>query len=66
MFPVCVTNLGTKLVDLSVLMAGNDKFSQRSPHSTGDLVVTARYGQVGLVVLCREKRERTYNFIPLT
>lgn len=66
MFPVCDTNLGAKLVDLPVLMAGDDKFSQWSPHSTGDLVVTARYSQVGLVVLCREKREKNYNFIPLT
>lgn len=53
--PICLPNLGTELVELSVLMAGNDELSQRSPHSTGDLVVAAGYRQVGLVVLCRER-----------
>lgn len=39
--PKCVSNLGAELVDLSVLMTGNDKLSQRSPHSAGNLVVAA-------------------------
>lgn len=45
MFPdgQCVSNLGTELVDLSVLVAGDDKLPQGSPHSTGYLVVAAGY-----------------------
>lgn len=59
MFPDrwCVSNLGAELVELSVLVTGNDELSQRSPHSAGNLALTAGYRQVGLVVLCRE-RER--------
>lgn len=60
----CVCNLSAELVDLSVLMAGNDKLSQRSPHSAGNFVVAARYRQVGLVVLC-SKRGRDSLVIPL-
>ena len=50
-----VTHLGVELVDLSVLVAGDDKLSQRSPHSTGDLVLAAGSGQVGLVVFYRDR-----------
>lgn len=65
MFPdrQCVSNLGAELVELSVLMASDDELSQRSPHSTGDLVIAARYRQVGLVVFCREReRERLAHY----
>ncbi len=56
-----VSHLGAELVDLSILVAGDDELSQRSPHSTRNLVVAARYRQVGLVVLCSDRdrqRER--------
>lgn len=53
-------HLAAKLVDLSVLMASDDELSQRAPHSTGNLVVTARYRQVGLVVLCRDRETFTH------
>lgn len=61
-----MSNLGAELVELSVLVAGDDELSQRSPHSTGDLVIAARYRQVGLVVFCREReRGRDSRIIPL-
>ena len=61
-YQMCFTShrhLGTELVDLSVLVAGDDKFPQRSPHSTGNLVVAAGYRQVGLVVLCGGKQRKS-------
>lgn len=55
------SNLCTELVDLAVLVSCNDELPQRPPHGTGYLVLTAGYGLVGLVVLCRHTKKQTYN-----
>lgn len=47
-------HLGAELVDLPVLMTSDNKLSQRPPHSTGDLRLSAGHRQVRLVVLYRE------------
>ena len=54
----CV-HLGAELVDLPVLMTSNNKLSQRPPHSTGDLRLSAGHCQVWLVVLYRESETGT-------
>ena len=62
--PICSQYLGTELIDLSILMASNDKLSQGPPHGTGDLVLIAGYRQVGLVVICRHTHRESL-VIPL-
>lgn len=57
-----MSDLGAELVDLSILVTGDDKLSQGSPHSTGDLALAAGYGLVGLVVLCTDTRGRETRF----
>lgn len=52
----CFTNLGAELVELSVLVAGDDVLPQRPPHGAGYLVVAAWNRQVGLVVFCRDTK----------
>lgn len=47
-------------------MPGDDKLAEWPPHGAGDLVVAARDGQVGLVVVCAERMALDRNFfLPL-
>lgn len=44
-------DLGTELVELAALVAGDDELAERAPHGAGDLGIAAGNLHVGLVVL---------------